>query len=152
MSAVTNSTILSNSILSTRDVLQTYVGTTITDPQSGNRAANQPFIRTTRARKSRYYPHIVIDSYMGPTSLLSLQGDQLRVEVMVQISVFSRSVADCDKIMGQVMEAMRDSKTAFKGKNLHRARGFLDDISPLITDEEEIHHRAATFRFVYYAQ
>jgi len=150
MSAVTNTTILSRTVLNTKSVLESLVGSTIIDPKYGNRSANQPFIRTTRARKDKYYPHITVASFTGPHSLLSLQGDQLKIPVLVQVSVWTKSIKDIDSIFSQVIEAMRSTRSTFKAYGMHRANPFCGDVSPILTDADEVHMRAATYQFKYY--
>jgi len=150
MSAVTNTTILSRTVLNTKSVLESLVGSTIIDPKSGSRSANQPFIRTTRARKDKYYPHITVESFTGPQTLLSIQGDQLKIPVLVQISVFTKSIKDVDTIFGQILEAMRSSRSTLRGYGMHRANPHCMDVSPIQTDADEVHMRAATYQFKYY--
>jgi len=152
MSAVTNTTVLSRATLNVKSILESKVGTTIIDPKSGSRSANQPFVRTTRARKGKYYPHIVIESMLGSQTLLSIQGDQLKISVLVQISVFTKSIKDVDTIFSQILEAMRSSRSTFKGYSMNRANPYCLDVSPTLTDADEVHMRAATYQFVYYMQ
>ena len=151
MSAVTNTTVLSRAALNVKSVLESKVGTTIIDPSASKRSANQPFIRTTRARKSKYYPHITIESFTGPHQLLSVQGDQLKIPVLVQVSVWTKSIKDMDAIFSQVMEAMRSTRSTFKTYGMQRGNPFCTDVSPTLTDDDETHMRAATYQFVYYA-
>lgn len=150
MSAVTNTTILKQATLNVKSVLQAAVGTTIIDPKAGTRPTNQPFVRTTRARKHKYFPHIVVESFAGNFSLLSIKGDNLKVTILVQVSVFTKSIKDLDEIFSQLLEVMRTSRSTFHSYGMHRVSPFLTDISPILTDDEETHMRAATFQFAYY--
>lgn len=151
MSAVTNSTIVGQSVLNTKSILDAQVGIGITDPSSLKRSSKQPFIRTNRARKSPYFPVVVIEAWTGPLSLLSKQGVQLKVPIQIQIMYFAKNQKHPDTGISEILEVMRTEKTTFDGYGMRRANPYSSGVSPLLTDVDNVHSKAATYNFVYYA-
>ncbi len=153
MSAVTNTTILSQASKNVKAVLQSEVGTTLIDPKSGSRGSDEAFIRLTRARRKVYYPHIVVESFLGPGQLLSLQGEQLKYLVQVQITVFSNNMKHMDEITSQVIEVMRSKKSTFDSYKMYRTSPYLISISPVLAEQDSnVYSRALTYQFLYFAQ
>lgn len=151
MSAVTNTTILERFALNVKSVLESEVGTSITDPQSSSRDSTNPFIRVRWGRIARLYPHIVVDATIGDAEILGLKGDALMVSVLVHISVVSTDIHELDSLMSQVLDVMRLKRTVFDSYNMRRPKGYLQDVSGILTNtREQTHMRTATFEFIYF--
>ena len=152
MSAVTNENLISQPAQNIKARLEDAVtNVRITDPLAGGRSTNKEFIRVTEARKDRYYPHILVQSFIITGELLSVQGTNHKNQIQADITVIANNLKDLDQIMNDVHHEMllKASKLYFDSLSMRKPKEYCLGISPYIREDNEV-KRTATYRFKAY--